>query len=156
MTEAPHFELKEVIFETRVARAGMTVGEVFEECVAHRVPGIPFCNESNEIVGRVSVRHTLKVTCIPEFMVKGAHLLGDAIEAVRIPDVLAREVLQMPAERFVLEPLAIVTSAAPVVKALAMMEQFNSSYAFVIDDGEYKGICTRMSIARLMLKVREA
>ena len=103
----------------------------------------------------MSLRHTLKMTCIPGFMVKGAHLLGDMIEAVRIPDDLAKEALQMPAEQFVLEPLAVVTSAAPVVKALAMMEQFNSSYAFVVDDGEYKGIITRMWIASLMLKVRE-
>ena len=155
MTDPPHFELKEVITLTRVARVGMTVAEVFEECVTHRVPGIPFCNERNEVIGRVSLRHTLKMTCIPGFMVKGAHLLGDMIEAVRIPDDLAKEALQMPAEQFVLEPLAVVTSAAPVVKALAMMEQFNSSYAFVVDDGEYKGIITRMWIASLMLKVRE-
>jgi CBS domain-containing protein len=155
MTDPPHFELEEVITLTRVARVGMTVADVFEECVTHQVPGIPFCNERNEVIGRVSVRHTLKMTCIPEYMVKGAHLLGDMIEAIRIPDVLAKEVLQMPAEQFVLEPLAIVTSAAPVVKALAMMEQFNSSYAFVVDAGEYKGIVTRMWIASLMLKVRE-
>lgn len=155
MTEAPQFELTEIITRTRVARAGMSVAEVFEECVEHRVPGIPFCNWRNEVVGRVSLRHTLKMTCIPEYMVKGAHLLGDMIEAVRIPDVWAKEVLQMPAEHFVLEPLAIVTSAAPVVKALAMMEHFNSSYAFVVDNGEYKGIVTRMWIASLMLKVRE-
>lgn len=155
MTDAPHFELTEVITPTRVARAGMSVREVFEECVARRVPGIPFCNERGEVVGRVSLRHTLKMTCIPKFMVKGAHLLGDTIEAVRIPDQLAAEALLMPAEHFVLEPLAIVTSAAPVVKALAMMEHFNSSYAFVIDDGAYKGIVTRMWIASLMLKLKE-
>ena len=155
MTDSPRIELKEIITPTRVARAGMSVSEVFEECVARRVPGIPFCNARDEVIGRVSLRHTLKMTCIPGFMVKGAHLLGDTIEAVRIPEVLATEVLLMPAEHFVLEPLAIVTSAAPVVKALAMMEHFNSSYAFVIDDGVYKGIVTRMWIASLMLKLRE-
>lgn len=155
MTKAPDFELRAVITPTRVARVGMKVADVFEECVARRVPGIPFCNERDEVVGRVSLRHTLKMTCVPEYMVKGAHLLGDVIEAVRIPDLWAKEVLQMPAEHFVLEPLAIVTSAAPVVKTLAMMEQFNSSYAFVIDDGVYKGMVTRMWIASLMLKVQE-
>jgi len=36
-----------------------------------------------------------------------------------------------------------------------MMEQFNSSYAFVVDNGVYKGIVTRMWIASLMLKLRE-
>ena len=57
--------------------------------------------------------------------------------------------------RLVLAPVAIVTSSAPVVKALAMMEQYNSSYAFVIDDDQYRGIVTRMGIARLMLQVQE-
>lgn len=155
MADSVHFEIEQAIFRTRVARAGMSIGEVFEECVTHRVPGIPFVNHRNQVIGRVSVRHTLKMTCIPEFMVKGAHLLGDTIAPMRIPDEHAKAVLKMPAERFVLEPVAIMTSSAPVVKALAMMEQYNSSYAFVIDDDQYQGIVTRMGIARLMLQVQE-
>ena len=155
MSSAHRFQLREVITPTRVARAGMSVGEVFEECVAKRVPGIPFCNTRGEVVGRVSLRHTLKMTCVPSYLVKGAHLLGNVIEEVLIPEELARDVLRMPAENFVLETRAVVTSATPVVKALAVMEQYNSSYAFVIDNGEYKGMVTRMWIASLMLKVRE-
>lgn len=53
----------------------MSVGDGFEECVAKRVPGIPFCNTRDEVVGRVSFRHTLKMTCVPNYLVKEAHLL---------------------------------------------------------------------------------
>lgn len=155
MSKARRFQLREVITPTRVARTGMSVRDVFEECVAKRVPGIPFCNARGEVVGRVSLRHTLKMTCVPNYLVGGAHLLGDVIEEVLIPDDLASDVLKMPAERFVIDAHTSVTSATPVIKALAIMERDNSSYAFVIDNGEYKGMVTRMWIASLMLKVRE-
>lgn len=35
------------------------------------------------------------------------------------------------------------------------MEQYNSGYIFLIDDGVYRGIVTRMGIAALMLRIRE-
>lgn len=152
MTATRPFKLEEALVRTGVARPGMSVRDVFRDCVTHNVPGIPFCDGQGELVGRVSIRHVLKLTCVPGFMVKGAHLLGDVVEAVRIPDVLARGLLDLAIDEFVLEPVAIVSSAAPVVKALAMMEHFNSAYAFVIDDGEYKGLVTRMGIASLMLE----
>ena len=34
---------------TRVARAGMTVREVFEECSRANTPGLPFCDDDGQI-----------------------------------------------------------------------------------------------------------
>lgn len=146
-------ELSEIIIPTRVARAGMTVGEAFEQCVACNVPGIPFCSDHGKIIGRVSIRHTLKKTCIPDYVVKGAHLLGDQISAVRMPGELVKKVLQLPVDTFVLNRLTLLSPAATFIKAMAVMEQDNTGHAFVVDeDGGYHGVITRMGIARMMLR----
>ena len=49
------FKLSEIIIPTAVARAGMTIGEVFEECVARDVSGIPFVDGQGKVSGRVSI-----------------------------------------------------------------------------------------------------
>ena len=153
MTAKNAMRLLDIIVPTGVARAGMTVRAVFEECVKRNVPGIPYCDHDGQVIGRVSIRHTLKQTCIPEYMVKAAHLLGDSLMHVSIPEVLAKEVLEMPVDLFLLENIACVTPESPIVKALAIMEQYNSGYIFLIDKGVYKGIVTRMGIAALMLRI---
>lgn len=155
MTTKNSMRLLDIIVPTGVARAGMTVRAVFEECVKHNVPGIPYCDHDGQVIGRVSIRHTLKQTCIPRYMVNAAHLLGDSLMHLSIPEVLAREILDMPVDPFLLENIASVTPESPVVKALAIMEQYNSGYIFLIDRGVYKGIVTRMGIAALMLQIRE-
>jgi CBS domain-containing protein len=144
--------LLDIVVRTGVARAGMTVAEVFDECVANNVPGIPFCNEDDRVVGRVSIRHTLKHICIPEYIVNMAHLLGDDIEHLSASEIQPRRILKMLIDPFVLEDVASVTSASPLIKALAIMERFNSGYIFLIDSDKYQGIVTRMGIAELLLK----
>lgn len=144
--------LLDIAVNTGTAKAGMNIGQVFKECVNHNVPGIPYCDEEGRVVGRVSIRHTLKVSCIPKYVVKAAHLLGDELENISIPRELADKVLNMPVESFVLENIATITSSSPILKALAIMEKFNTGYIFLIDDGKYRGIVTRMGIAKLMLE----
>lgn len=149
----PHFEVSQVVIPTGVVHAGSTVRDAFAECVTRIVPGIPFCDSSEKIIGRVSVRHVIKMTCIPDFMVKGAHLLGDRISAVRMPDEFARQVLALPVDPYVIEKITVVNPAAMLIKALAMMEQDNTAYAFVIDDdGKYLGVVSRRGIASLILE----
>ena len=130
----------------------MTVCEAFKQCVTHNVPGIPFCDRHDKIVGRVSLRHTMKKTCIPDYTVAGAHLLGDTIRAVNMPGELVTKVMQLPVDRFVLEQLTLLNPAATFIKAMAVMEQHNTEYAFVFGDDGYEGVITRMGIASLMLQ----
>ena len=144
--------LLDIAVNTGVAKAGMTIGQVFKECVTHNVPGIPYCDDKGRVVGRISIRHTLKISSTPGYMVGAAHLLGDDIWHLSTSKIEARALLDMPAEKFVLENLATVSSASPIVKALAIMEKYNTGYVFLIDAGVYKGIVTRMGIAKLMLK----
>lgn len=147
-------ELMSIAINTGVARPGMTVGEVFEECVRKNVPGIPFCDNEDRFLGRVSIRHTLKSTCIPQYIVDAASFLGDHLNNVSIADSLSKKILSLPVDNFVLEDMATISPVAPVVKALAVMEKYNTGYIFLIDKGVYKGIVTRMGIARLMLRYR--
>lgn len=143
--------LTDIMIPTGVARSGMTVAKFFRECVSHNVPGIPFCDTQGRVIGRVSIRHILEMTCIPEHVIRGAHMLGDTIEGVDIADDKIRSVLEMPVDDFVLAETYSVSPASPIVKALSLMEHFNTGCVFVLEDGIYRGIVTRMGIARLML-----
>jgi CBS domain-containing protein len=142
-----------LIHPTGVAHAGTTVREAFEECASRRVPGIPFVSDGNKIIGRVSVRHVVKATCMPDHMVHGAHLLGNLIQGLRIPDKMIQTIFAMPVDEFVIPAPAIINSAAPLVKILAIMEQQNTAYVFVVDDSIYRGIITRMFCVDAMLTV---
>jgi hypothetical protein len=147
-------QLTDVLIPTAVARDGMTVRQVFTECLERNVPGIPFCGPGEDVRGRVSIRHTLKLVGLPEFMVKGARLLGDRLDALGFTDERLYQVLDLPVAPLVLTNVVHLSPASPVVKALLVMEHFNSSYLFVMDGPRYLGVVTRMGIARLLLRTR--
>ncbi len=144
--------LREVMITTLVAHAGMTVGEVFQECVTKSVAGLPYRDEKGSIVGRISMRHVFREKCVPRDVVGGAHLLGDAISHLELQDIEKCHILGQPVEPFLLTTIPSLNSSSPVIKAVAIMEQYNSSYLFIIDDGVYQGTVTRAGIASLLVK----
>lgn len=144
-------EITSLIIPTAVASPGMSVAEVFRECVRADVPGIPFRDATGRITGKASIRHVLKEKCIPDFMVKHSHLLGDDLGRLHIQQEHAREVLDLPIDPFVLPHMAVANPTNPLAKVLAVMEDVNTTYLFVIEDGEYLGIVTVMGIARAIL-----
>ena len=146
-------EVSDLIIPTGIAHSGMTVREVFRICVAADVPGIPFQQEDCKITGKVSIRHILKENCIPQFMVRHSHLLGDELGHLHIREEHAREVLKLPIDQFILPVMAVASSSIPAAKALAIMEDMDTTYLFVIDDGCYRGTLSIMGIARAMLEV---
>jgi predicted transcriptional regulator len=145
--------IKNLIIPTDVIRLGMPVKTAFQKCVAANVPGIPCVDQAGTIVGRASIRHILKETCIPDFMVKHVRLLGDNIKPLNIPDKQVRKVLALTVDPFILTRIATISSTAPIAKTLAVMENDNTTYIFVIDNGIYKGVVTIMGIARHMLDI---
>ncbi len=148
--------LRDILIPTKVARKGTLVAEVFTECVVRNVSGIPFVDDRERVIGRVSIRNTLKFTCIPEYMVKAAHLLGDNLGSVDIPSVDIMSLLDSPVDGFVMEEFATVSPESPIIKTVAIMEHFNSGYIFVVDDRRnYLGMVTRMGIARQMMACRQ-
>ena len=59
--------------------------------------------------------------------------------------------LAQPIENYLLENIPSVSPASSLVKALAIMEAYNTHYIFLIEDGKYMGVVTRMVIANRLL-----
>jgi CBS-domain-containing membrane protein len=146
-------ELMRFVVPTAVAAPGMTVRELFRECVRADVPGIPFCDADGRFTGKASIRHVLKESCIPHFLVHNARLLGDQLESLKIPEVKARRMLELEVDTFILPDLPTITPASPIAKALAIMENHDTTYVFVIDaDGRYHGTISIMKVADRILE----
>ncbi len=144
-------KLEHLSIATGVMHKGMTLRDFFEECVRCNVPGLPYVDSQNRIVGRISIRDVYKHMAIPDHLIKVAHLLGDRTDQLDLPEMKVSETLKLPVETYLLENIPSVSPRSSVVKALAIMEMFNTSYIFLIEDGEYCGLVTRMVIAHRML-----
>ena len=144
-------KLENIIIPTKVATPGMLVRDVFTECVRAQVPAIPFQNEKEELIGRVSIRHTLKTSCLPDYVVEMAHVLGNQSTCVDDPVGRAKEVLCHTIDEYVLPRFYSLTTETSVLKALAIMEQHNCNYVFIVDNGIYRGVVTSLAIAQRMV-----
>ena len=144
-------KLEHLSIATGVMRKGMTLRDFFEECVRCNVPGLPYVDDQERIVGRISIRDVYKHMAIPDHLIRVAHLLGDKTNQLDLPEMKVSETLKLPVETFLLENIPSVSPRSSIVKALAIMEMFNTSYIFLIEDGRYCGLVTRMVIAHRML-----
>lgn len=145
-------KLEHLSITTGVMRHGMTLRDFFEECVRCNVPGLPYVNRSGRVIGRISIRDVYKYMATPDSLVSVAHLLGDQTDRLDLSKMQVHETLALPVETFLLENIPSVSPRSSIVKALAIMEHFNTSYIFLIEDGAYRGLVTRMVIARRMLQ----
>jgi hypothetical protein len=147
-------ELKNVITPTGVARTGMTVREGFRESLGCAVPGIPYVDESGKVVGRFSIRETLRRACIPDVMVRYADLLGDAPGCLTVSAEHAPKLLDLPLLPFVKYEVARITPNCALATAVALMERHTTNYLFVIDHQDhYVGVVTIWAIAARMLEL---
>ena len=143
--------LKHISIPTKVARPGMLIGEVMRECVEKDVPGIPFIDADGKLSSRFSVRHLFLLCCIPEDVLHGAHLLGDDIEHLDFPHIKADELMAKAVDDYIFPDAIQLSANFQTIKGLAIMEQYNTEYLFVTEEGEYQGVVTRMSIARAVV-----
>jgi len=144
--------LEQLLVPTRVAKYGMTVRGDFRECSQANTPGLPFCDDNDLIIGRVTLKNILKSYCLPEYLVEMARVLGEQISNVQDMEASAHQLLDNPVDLYLQEPHLSVTSASSVIKALAMMEQGDTGYIFVVDEGRYKGVVTMQSLARMLAR----
>jgi len=144
--------VEQVLIATMVAKAGMTVRELFEECTRANTPGLPFCDATGQITGRVTLKNVLKHGCLPEYLVEMAQVLGEQISNVQNIEAEAEQLVSNPVEQYKQEPHLSITSASSAVKALAMMEQGDTSYIFVVDEGRYKGVVTIQGLASMLAR----
>jgi predicted transcriptional regulator len=145
-------KLEHLAIPTGVMHKAMTVRDFFEEAVRCNVPGLPYVNDQGEIVGRLSVRDVYKHMAVPDSLIRVANALGDSAKNIDLHDMKVMETLSLPVETYLLEHMPTVSPHSSIVKALALMELYNSGYIFLIDEGEYKGVVTRMLIADRMLR----
>ncbi len=95
----------------------MLVREVFAECGQVRVQALPFVDKSGKITGRITL-----FSCLPEYMVDMAPLLGSFLSCVDNAEEKIKEVLSSPVDGYVREVRVPITPDAPAIKALAIVE----------------------------------
>ena len=146
-------KLKQVLIPTKVANSGMTVREVFAECCKAHIPALPFCTKSGRIAGRVTLKNIMKCSCLPEYIIESARFLGEEMSCMEDIEVRAKQLLCVPVDPYVQEPALFLSSDAPAIKALAIMEQNDTSYLFVVDKGQYQGAVTIQSLAKTLVRL---
>ena len=146
-------KIDQIFTPTKVAHAGMTVGEFFTECARVNIPGLPFCTKSGRIKGRVTLKNILKISFLPDYIVESAQILGDELASTREIEAKAKQLLSMPVDPYLQESYLFIASDSSVAKALALMEQNDTSYLFVVDDWQYRGVVTIQSLARALFQL---
>ena len=146
-------KLKQILIPTKVANSGMTVREIFAECCRAHIPALPFCTKSGRIAGRVTLKNILKLSCLPEYIIESAHILGEEMSCMEDIEARAKQLLCVPVDPYVQEPALFLGSDAPAIKALAIMEQNDTSYLFVVDKGQYQGAVTIQSLAKMLIQL---
>jgi len=143
--------LRQLAVPVPCAYPGMKVADLFDACVKAQMPGLPFRDADGHLSGKASIRHILKMTALPDYLVKHAELLGDDIRHLRLPEIHCAEILNRTIDDFILPQLPSINPGAPVSKALAVMEQQDTTYIFVMEGDECFGAISIMSLAQQML-----
>ena len=142
----------DLLIVTRVARPGMLVRDVFRECLCARVQSLPYCNETGRIAGRVTLKYIANRSIVPEYVVQLARVVGDRLATFEDMERRLPEVFDHRVEDYVQEPHASIPSDTQLMKALAIMEHYDTSYLFVVDEGAYRGTITIQGIAAWMAR----
>jgi CBS domain-containing protein len=141
-------KIDQIMIPTKTATRDMSVREFVMECTRANTPGLPFTTPSGRISGRITLKNIFKLSCLPEYIVETARILGDQLTCMDDVEGKTQQMMESPVEPFVQEPHLTIKSDAVAIKALAMMEQDDTSYIFVVDDGQYRGVVTIQSLAR--------
>ena len=144
-------KLQQILTPTKVARPGMKVRELFDECTRIGTPGLPFCDSSERVVGRVTMKNIFKHCFLPDFMIELASVLGEQLSHMQDMDAETNKLLDSPVDSYVRRAHILLPPDAPIIKALAMMEKYSTSYVFVVDEGRYIGVVTIGSLASALL-----
>jgi CBS domain-containing protein len=148
-------KLLDVITPTNCIRPGMTILDVFQECVRCKVPVLPYCDESGKVVGRLALRHILRISSLPDYALESAHLLGDIGVHPDFGHSHFKRLMEHPAEEYILTNNVEVSPKSSVQKILALMENSGRNHAFVVEDGKYRGVLTRVAVTDLILNCEE-
>lgn len=146
-------KLKSILIPTVFAREGMKARDIFTICVEAGVPALPYLNSKGERRGFVSISGIMHHGCLPNYMVELAMVLGDQLSCIKDARTKVKELMEHPIEPYVDKPLHPITSETPIIKAMAILEKYHSSFLFVFDGDEYRGVITSQGIAQRMLEI---
>ena len=145
--------VKDTVIRTRVITPGMLVRDFFSECGRAHAQALPFADGSGKLTGRITLKHVMKFGCLPAHLVATAPLLGSFLACIDNAPEKITLLLNSQVDVYVQRLHILIGSDEPAIKALAIMEQNDTSYLFVVDNGEYKGIITIQGIAARMSKI---
>jgi CBS domain-containing protein len=146
-------KIENIMMPTKTATHNMSVREFINECTRANTPGLPFTTPSGRIDGRVTLKNIFKLSCLPEYIVESARILGDQLSCMEDIEAKAKQMMDNPVEDFTQGPHISISSNAATVKALAMMELNDTSYIFVVDDGQYRGVVTIQCLAKMLARL---
>jgi Mg/Co/Ni transporter MgtE len=149
-------QLRDIPVQTKVAKAGMTVREVFRECLSANVPALPYCDEQGRIIGRTTLKNVIQQSIIPDYMAEFAHVVPPDLDSLKEAETRLREVFDNDIAPYAQEPHASVKPDTSLGKVLAIMERHDTSYVFVVHGGRYRGTLTIQAIARYEMELDES
>ena len=144
--------LADVVIPTGVVQPGSTFQDAVKACVEAGVPGIPYVDEAGRIVGRFSLRHGFRVACVANSALRGGQLLGDDMDYFTSLPMDVAGVKAVPVEDFVLRDSIRLDVDVGIEQVLQKMEDYNTGYLFLEDEGRYLGVITRIGVAKLVLE----
>jgi CBS domain-containing protein len=147
--------VEDCVIQTGIVSPGMLVRDVFAECGRLHVQALPFVDAQGRIAGRVTLKNIMKFACLPEHMVELAPLLGSFLSCVDNAEQKVHEVLCSPVDAYVRQASLFIQPEAPAIKALAIMEKNDTSYLFVVENGQYRGLITIQGIAEKMSELED-
>jgi CBS domain-containing protein len=148
-------KLHELLITTQIAREGMKVREIFRMCLDASVPAVPVMDHGGAVIGYAGFSNVMQKGCLPDYMIELAPVLGNDLSCIDDAEHRIHGMLESPVDHYVTRPIRTLNSDAPVIKALAIMQKYHSSFVFVFDGDVYKGMVTTWGIARRMIEIDE-
>ncbi len=156
-----NIDVKDIIVPTATVQTGDMIKNMFESCIEYNVPALPFRDKDGLIQGFVSLKRVMGKDCLPNYLVELAGILHNDMNCTSQAMEKIHALFGKPVDDYVESPFHFVASDTILIRAVALMEQHNSSFLFVADCADdiekshcdYKGIITRLSVAKKMLQI---
>ena len=153
-------DIRDIVTPTPTVQSGDSVKHFFELCMDANAPALPFRDKDGLIQGYVSLKRVMGKDCLPNYLVELAGILHNEMNCTTQALEKIHTLFQKPVDNYVELPFQYVDSKTILIRAVALMEQYMSSFLFVADGPDpqhcdYRGVITRLSVARKMLLLED-
>jgi len=145
-------------------RHGETIKDMFKYCIEANVPALPYRDQEGLIQGFTSLKRVMGKDCLPNYLVELAGILHNDMNCTSQALEKINTLFTKPVQEYVENPFHFIASDTILIRAVALMEQHDTSFLFVADCSDdiekshcdYKGIITRLSVAKKMLQIEDS